>query len=132
MYHKRHYFLCEFLAYFSTDANQEFQGFYKLDGTPAFPNGMAINAHNLTNARKQRVRTPTLVIIEFTLTQLLHIGTTSQLLHLSLAKNYMVVPERLHHESVLFDIGSADEMAKHAAMVSKLVKELQKRYAILI
>jgi hypothetical protein len=132
VYHERHYFLCEFLAYFSIDANQEFQGFYKPDGTPVFPDGMAISAHNPTNARKQRVRTPSLVILEFTLSQLPHIGTAGQLLHLSLAQNYLVVPERLHHEPVFFDISSADELAKHAAMVSKLVKELQKRYAILV
>ena len=93
---------------------------------------MAISAHNPTSARKQRVRTPSLVILKFTLNQLPHIGTAGQLLHLSLAQNYAVVPERLHHESVLFDIGSADELAKHAAMVSKLVEELQKRYAILM
>jgi hypothetical protein len=61
-----------------------------------FPKGMATSATNPGGPRRQRVRSPRLVIIEFVLDDLPHIGTTGQLLYLSLAQNYVVAPDRLH------------------------------------
>jgi len=88
---------------------------------------MGISAHNPANACKQRVKTPSLVIIEFVLDQLPHIGTAGQLLYLSLTQNYMVTPSKLHHKLIFFDISSTDQLDGHAARVSKIVEGLHKR-----
>lgn len=108
------------------------QGLWRKDGTPVFPNGMAIMAHNPTTPRKQRVQTPSLVIIEFVLGQLPHLGTAGQLLHLSLMQNYVVEPERLHYEVIKFELNSSDALKTHNKYVRGVVKELGKRYFILI
>ena len=92
-----------------------------------FPDGMGINVHNPANACKQRVKTPSLVIIEFVLDQLPHTGTAGQLLYLSLAQNYMVTPSKLHHELIFFDISSTDQLDDYAAQVSKITEGLHKR-----
>lgn len=103
------------------------QGLYKPDGTPVFPGGMAIAAHNPANARKQRIKTPSLIIIEFVLDQLLHIGTAGQLLYLSPAQNYTPTPAKLHHELIFFEHASAEHGASHATRVSKAVRQFRKR-----
>ena len=103
------------------------QGLYKPDGTPVFPGGMAIAAHNPANARKQRIKTPSLIIIEFVLDQLPHIGTAGQLLYLSLAQNYTPTPAKLHHELIFFEHASAEHGASHATQVSKAVRQFRKR-----
>ena len=92
-----------------------------------FPGGMAIAAHNPANARQQRVKTPFLIIIEFVMDQLPHIGTTGQLLHLSLAQNYIPTPEKLHHELIFFEGASTTHLASHTAKVLKAVKKFRKR-----
>ena len=117
---------------FANPADQEFQGLYKPDGSPAFSNGMAVSAHNPANAWKQRVRTPSLVIVEFVLDQLPHFGTAGQLLHLSLAQNYIVTPSKLHHELIFFHIGGQDQLSQHNTHTVKVVEELQKGYVDLI
>jgi hypothetical protein len=98
---------------------------YKPDGSPAFLDGMAINAHNPANARKQRIKTPKLIIIEFVLDGLPHVGTAGHMLYLSLAQNYMVEPSKLHHELIFFDTGTG--LDEHTARMLEIVKELQKR-----
>ena len=98
------------------------QGLYKPDGTPVFPGGMAIAAHNPTNARKQCIKTPSLIIIKFVLDQLPHIGTAGQLLYLSLTQNYTPTPAKLHHELIFFDCASAEHGASYATQVSKAVQ----------
>lgn len=91
---------------------------------------MAIAAHNPAQPRRQRIRSPHLVIIEFVLNELPHMGTTGQLLHLSLAPNYQVDPEKFHHELIIFDVdGGTYGLDEHADRMSKIVGELQKRYA---
>lgn len=90
---------------------------------------MVVTAHNPTTPRKQRVRTPSLVIIEFVLGQLPHMGTAGQLLHLSLMQNYAVDRSRLHYEEVVFELGSQGALEKHSKDVGKLVSRLRKRYA---
>ena len=92
-----------------------------------FPAGMAIAAHNPANARKQRIKTPSLVIIELVLAQLPHVGTAGQLLYLSLVQNYTPTPTKLHHELIFFEGASADLQASHAAQMSKAVKLFRKR-----
>jgi len=128
VHQKRHHLLCMFLVYFATQADRGFQGLYKPDGSPAFPNGMAISAHNPANSRKQRVRTPSLVIIEFVLDQLPKAGTPGALLHLSLVQNYVVEPDKLHHELIPFNIGGQDQLDRHIEHMAKTVKALKKRY----
>lgn len=108
------------------------QGLWKKDRTPVFPNGMKIVAHIPTTPRKQRVKTPSLVIIEFVLGQLPHLGTAGQLLHLSLMQNYVVEPERLHYEVIKFELNSPDAVKTHNKYVVGVVKELVKRYFILV
>lgn len=130
MHHAWWNILCEFLVYSPAKANQEFQGLYKPDGSPAFPDGMAISAHNPANPWKQHIRTPRLVIIEFVLDQLPHIGTAGQLLYLSLVQNYAVEPSRLHHELIFFEIGDSHGLDVHAAHMSKIVEELKKMWVI--
>lgn len=119
-------FLCEPSVYFSQlRLTESLKGLYKPDGSPAFPDGMAINAHNPANARKQRIKTPKLVIIEFVLDGLPHVGTAGHMLYLSLAQNYMVEPSKLHHELIFFDTGTG--LDEHTARMLEIVKELQKR-----
>ena len=88
---------------------------------------MVIAAHNPGNALKQRVRTPSLVIIEFVLDQLPHTGTAGQLLYLSLVQNYMMAPHKFHHQLIFFDANDAKQLKKHAAKVSKILKKFQKQ-----
>ena len=92
-----------------------------------FPEGMAVVAHNPANTLKQRMKTPSLVIIEFVLGTLPHIGTTGEVLRLSLAQNYSVTPHKLHHELIFFDINDADQLEEHTAHVSDTVKRLSQR-----
>ena len=89
---------------------------------------MAISAHNPANSRKQRVRTPPLVIIEFVLDQLPKAGTAGALLHLSLLPNYMVEPDKLCHELIFFNIGGQDQLGRHLEHMAKTVMELKKGY----
>jgi hypothetical protein len=89
---------------------------------------MTVTAHNPTTPRKQRVRTPSLVIIEFVLGQLPHMGTAGQLLHLSLMQNYAVEPGRLHYEEVVFELNTPGALEKHTKEVVKLVGRVKKRY----
>lgn len=86
-------------------------------------------AHNATTPRKQRVRTPSLVIIEFILDQLPHMGTAGQLLHLSLMQNYVAEPGRLHYEEVSFELNSSDALEKHTKQMGKVARKLGKRYS---
>lgn len=108
-----------------TKTDQEFQGLYRLNKTPVYEEGMAINAHNPAGPLKQRVKTPRLVIIEFVLDELPHVGTAGQLLHLSLVQNYMVEPSKLHHELIFFEVAPTC-LDEHAARMAKIVKELEK------
>ena len=111
----------------STKLIQEFQGIYKPDGTPLFPSGMEITAHNPTNPRKQQVRAPSLVIIEFILDALPHIGTAGQLLYLSLVQNYVVNPSDLRHQMIFFDVVNGMPLKKHKKLVSNVVKDFRER-----
>jgi hypothetical protein len=106
-------------------SNQELQGLYQPDQSPVFPDGMAISAHNPAAARKQRVKTPHLTIIELVLDQLPHVGTAGQLLYLSLIQNYATDSSKLHHELIFFDVGNG--LDAHNMKMSQAVKELQKR-----
>lgn len=123
-------FYVRFLVYFAAQTDQEFQGLHRPDGSPVFPNGMAISAHNPANARKQRVRTPSLVIIEFVLDELPNVGTAGQLLHLSLVQNYVVTPKKLHHELIFFNISGQDQPDSHAIRMAKITEKLQKGYVV--
>ena len=107
---------------------QILQGLFKPDGSPLFPEGMAITAKYPARPMKQRFRTPSLVIIEFVLEQLPQVGTTSQLLHLSLVQNYMMSPDLLCFKQIPFDIGSPEALATHSTKVVETVQELQKGY----
>jgi hypothetical protein len=104
---------------------------YKPDGSPVFPDGIAISAHNPAGSLKQRVRSPSLVIIEFVFGQLPKVGTAGQLLHLSIIQNYTVTPSKLHHELIPFDIAQ-DQLDMHTGNMTKIVKELKKRCVILM
>lgn len=108
-----------------TEANQELQGLYKSDGVPVHEEGMAISAHNPGGAQKQRLRTPRLAIIEFTLDALPHMGTAGHLLYLSLVQNYVVEPSKLHHKLIFFEVAETG-LDEHAVRMSKIVKELKK------
>lgn len=131
MYPERADFPCEFPADFADGANGDFQGLYRPDGSPLFPCGMATSAHNPANPRKQRVRSPRLVIIEFVLNDLSHMGTTGQILQLTLAQNYVATQDRLHHELIFFEI-NPNNLDDHTSRMSKIMEELQKRCAVLI
>lgn len=89
---------------------------------------MTVTAHNATTPRKQRVKTPSLVIIEFVLDQLPHRGTAGQLLHLSLMQNYVVERDRIHYEDIYFELNSPGALEKHTKRVEKVIKKLQTRY----
>ena len=75
-----------------------FQGLYNSSGSPVFPDGMAITAHNPAYGRKQCLEAPHLAIIKLILDPLPHIGTADQLLYLSLVQNYVHAPSQLVHE----------------------------------
>ena len=102
-----------------------FQGLYDSSGSPVFPDGMAIAAHNPAYGRKQHIKAPRLAIIELILDPLPHIRTAGQLLYLSLVQNYMHAPSQLVHEQIFFNITNADSLGCHAAEMSKLAKKLQ-------
>jgi hypothetical protein len=83
---------------------------------------MSISTYNPANAQKQRIRTPSLIIIEFVYDQLPHTGTAGQLLYLSLVQNYAVAPEKLHHELIFFDISTTGQLVDHTAQASEAAK----------
>ena len=113
----------------TTEANHNFKGLYK-DKSPVFPDGMIVTAHHPANPLKQRVKTPSLVIIEFVLAQLPTVGTAGQLLRLSLQQSYIAAPNRLHHEVIPFDLPTLKNQEKHAKKVAKIVNKLRDRYAV--
>lgn len=88
---------------------------------------MGISAHNIANPRKQRIKTPHLVIIEFVLDQLPHVGTAGELLYLSLTPNYQATPAKLYHELIFFNISDGKELGKHIKHMARVAKKLQKR-----
>lgn len=92
---------------------------------------MTVNAHNPPNVRKQRVRSPRLVIIEFVLAALPHVGTAGRILYFSLTQNYKI-PTKLHHELIVFDIKDEGALAEHTAHMSQVVKELRARYVLIL
>ena len=85
---------------------------------------MAISAYNPTGTLKQCVRTPRLAVIEFVLDSLPHLGTAGEVLHLTLAPNYVVAPSRLHHELIFFEVGDAN-LDEHTSRISEITKGLQ-------
>lgn len=111
----------------TTEADRNFKGLYNPDQSAVFPDGMVITAHRQANPLKQRVKTPSLVIIEFVLAQLPSIGTAGQLLYLSLAQSYIATPGRLHHELICFDLPRPCDLHRHPNRMTKIVSELQKR-----
>ena len=125
--HRNEKFYVSFESASLTKLIQEFQGIYKPDGTPLFPSGMEITAHNPTNPQKQQVRAPSLVIIEFILDTLPHIGTAGQLLYLSLMQNYGVNPSDLYHQMIFFDVVNGMPLKKHKKLVSNVVKDFWER-----
>ena len=88
---------------------------------------MVVSTHNPANPQKQRVRSPSLVILEFVLGGLPQVGTAGQLLHLSLIQNYVVEPHRLHHEQITFELSSPKEIEKHSTQMVTTVNALQER-----
>lgn len=113
--------------FFFTSIDRSLQGLFNPDGSPLFPEGMVITAHRPPNPMKQRARMPSLVIIEFILEALPHVGTAGQLLHLSLAQSYIEKPDRLHHEPIFFDIADSAKHAQHINNVADTVEKLRKR-----
>jgi len=86
---------------------------------------MHVTTHNLNAAVKNRLRTPRLVILEFTLSELPARGSPGQLLELSLAPNYVPNPEDLHYEQVVFDIKDDAAFETHTLSVANKVAKLQ-------
>jgi len=102
------------------------KGLSNPDGTYVYPEGMRVTSHNIPASSKNRMRTPRLVIIEFTLADLPPKGGPGQMLEVSLAANYVPNPEDLHYEQIHFDI--KDEHAAydaHTATVANMVAKLQ-------
>jgi hypothetical protein len=92
---------------------------------------MVIAAHNPVNPRKQRLRTPQLVIVELILEELPYrLGTAGDLLQISLGSNYQAAPHRICHEMIDFEISSGKALTKHSARVASLVRQLQKGYVL--
>src|SRR5882757_8293167 len=101
------------------------QGLFK-DGAPVFPGGMAVNAHNMTSTILNQLWTPRLVILEFILKDLSNIGTVGQLLHLSLLPNYTRESrDSLHHEQIIFDLNSNQEISDHVSLMKDRVRNLK-------
>jgi len=69
-----------------------------------------------------------LVIIEFVLDQLPKTGTAGALLYLLLMPNYVVEPDKLCHEFILFNAGGQDQLDRHIERMAKIVKGLKKGY----
>jgi hypothetical protein len=90
---------------------------------------MAIAAHRSVDGRKQRLKTPRLVILEFILEALpTHLGTPGTQLRMSLAPNYQVAKHQIHHEIVIFEICDDEALAEHAEKVDQLAARLQGEY----
>lgn len=102
------------------------QGLFKPDGTAVHPEGMNVVVHNLNATVKNRLRTPCLVIIEFTLGELPDTGSPGQLLNLSLAPNYGPNRQDLHYKQILFDIKDDAAFTTHINAVSDVVKKLER------
>ena len=85
---------------------------------------MVIAAHQPANPLKQRIKTPSLVIVELVLSSLPQVGTAGQLLYLSLAQNYVVAPSRLYLQSIVFDY-QQKYLLGHIIRMSNIVKQLQ-------
>ena len=106
--------------------SQAAKGLFKPDGEPVFPEGMRIVAHNVNATVRNRLRTPRLVIIEFSLRDLPTKGSPGQLLHLSLVPNYALNPLDLRYEHLMIDIRDATTpFDKHRAAVQKVVDKLR-------
>lgn len=86
---------------------------------------MHVKTHNVNAAVENRLRTPRLVIIEFTLGELPARGGPGQLLELSLAANYVPNPHDLHYELVHFNIKDPSAFITHIASVSEKVTKLR-------
>ena len=87
---------------------------------------MVVTAHKPANPLKQRVRTPSLVILELVLASLPNVGTAGEILHLSLMQNYTSAPSRLHHERIIFDF-QVKKLVPHGLRMANIVSKLEKR-----
>ena|ERR1700679_3485004 len=102
------------------------QGLFGGCSLPVFPKGMAINSHNITASINVRLKTPPLVIIEFILEELPSIGSSGQMLFMSLGQNYVGDKKDLHFEQIQFDLKNPRAINDHMDLVSKRVKDLQR------
>ena len=93
---------------------------------------MTVTVHNVTPTFKTRLRTPCLVIIEYTLSKLSGPGSAGQMLYLSLLPNYLAHNQNsIHHEVIKFDLKNTKAISKHAASVKKGVQNLQEKHVFL-
>ena len=91
---------------------------------------MALSSHSTAPSLKARFQTPHLVIIEFILDELLDVGSTGQMLYMSLTPNYLKNKEDIHLEKIRFNLKNEDAILDHIQHVSDRVKELKKMYVI--
>jgi len=86
---------------------------------------MRVTTHNLNSAIENRLRTPQLVIIEFTLGELPARGGPGQLLELSLTANYVPNPKDLRYEQIHFNIKDNAAFKTHSTSVARTVAKLR-------
>ena len=88
---------------------------------------MATATHLPVNGYKQHVKTPLLAIIELVLAALPYrLGTSGDLLRISMAPNYMASPDGIFHEIIDFELSNGDARAKHLKRMDKVTRKLQK------
>ena len=93
---------------------------------------MAVAAHRPVNGRKQRVKTPRLIILEFILQELpTHLGTPGTQLRMSLAPNYQAAKHQIRHKIIIFEICDKEALAEHAEKVDQLAGQLLGEYVLL-
>lgn len=99
---------------------------FRPDGKPLYENGMAVAAHRPVDGRKQRLKTPRLLILEFILQELpTHLGTPGTQLRMSLAPNYQAAGYQIQHEIIIFEICDGEALAEHAGKVDQLADQLR-------
>ena len=105
------------------------QGFYRPNQIPVFPQGMLVKTHNVAPGVKCRLRTPVLVIIEFILEDVVDMASAGQMMFLSLAANYTAESRKnIHHEKIVFDLKSDSAIVDHSRSVSLAVQKLKGLY----
>lgn len=102
-----------------------FQGIYKADGSPLYPEGIQSDIRSM-RAHKARVSTAPLAIVELHLESLSSAGSPGHVLDTMMQSQYNFPGALLFVEFIKFNVGTRKQRAAHQRKMANLLARLSK------